>query len=84
MSQKSNRIEYYAPIALSTTKTLQINNEIEVDLDLRWADGMVGVIPMFESIEAAKKYAGADAEIMMFEGPPLEEADNVEETTKAE
>jgi len=30
----------------------------ELKLNLTWADGMVGVIPVFESNEAAKKYAG--------------------------
>jgi len=30
----------------------------ELKLNLTWAEGMVGVIPVFESNEAAKKYAG--------------------------
>jgi hypothetical protein len=62
---------------------LSINDEVEVELELKWADGMIGVIPMFDSLEAAKEYAGPDIEIMMFEGPSLEDADNVEKIPEA-
>ncbi len=80
----SDAMEYYAPITLATIRTLSIapsedaEESVEVDIELKWADGMIGVIPMFDSLESAKAYAGNNMEIMMFEGPPLKEADNVE------
>ena len=81
----SDTMEYYAPITLATTRTLSISpsedadEAIEVDINLTWADGMIGVIPMFDSLETAKAYTGDNMEIMMFEGPTLEEAENVEQ-----
>jgi len=80
----SNTVEYYAPIALTTTRALYIATSedteefVEVDVELKWADDMIGVIPMFDSLESAKAYAGNNVEIIMFEGPHLEEADNAE------
>ncbi len=33
----------------------------EHKLDLTWADGMIGVIPVFENEKAAKKYASGNS-----------------------
>ena len=37
---------------------------IEQEISLTWADGMVGVIPVFESREAAEKYADGKIPVM--------------------
>ena len=41
---------------------------IKTKLDLTWADGMVGAMPVFDSLEAAEKYANVKADILAFKG----------------
>ena len=85
----ADTVEYFVPITLASKRVVAISagedtESVELEIDMKWADGMVGVMPMFNSLEAAKAYAGPELEIMMFEGPPLEEAKNVEKTSEAE
>lgn len=81
----SEPVKYFAPITLATKRTIAISTErqhgeppIEADISLKWADGMIGVIPMFDNLADAQAYAGPTGEIMVFEGPTLKDADNVE------
>ncbi len=41
--------------------------ETKQPLNLTWADGMVGVMPIFKSYSAAKKYAGKNLDIVEFQ-----------------
>lgn len=41
---------------VETSRPLMVGDE-RVSLDITWADGMVGVLPVFESKEAARRYA---------------------------
>ena len=45
-------------------------------LDLTWADGMIGVLPVFKNKKAAKKYAGKNIEVLSFTVPKTEVADD--------
>lgn len=78
--------EYFVPITLASKRVVSISagkdtEPVEIEIDMKWADGMVGVMPMFDSLDAAKAYAG-EIEIMMFEGPALGDAKNVEKTNQ--
>ena len=85
----ADTVEYFVPITLASKRVVAISaggetEPVEIEIDMKWADGMVGVMPMFGSLEAARAYAGPEMEIMMFEGPALQEAKNVEKTTESE
>lgn len=41
--------------------------ELNFNLPLTWADGMIGVMPVFEDRESAEKYADDKLEITLFE-----------------
>lgn len=44
------------------------------DIKLTWADGMIGVAPVFESLEAAEKYTGGNCQITRIEVENEDEA----------
>ena len=48
-------------IVLGVEKQQHLN--IGIKLPLKWADGMVGVLPVFEDYKSAKKYAGKRLEV---------------------
>ena len=37
--------------------------EIPVSIDLSWSDGMIGVMPVFDTVENAERYAGKGIQI---------------------
>jgi hypothetical protein len=61
--------EYFAVGAIKTNTKISGTGlyEFEKDLDLKWADGMVGVIPVFETIEEAEAYSEDGASIIKLE-----------------
>ena len=42
----------------------QFGREETHDIELIWADGMIGVMPIFETEEAAKKYAAGKSVVI--------------------
>ena len=86
-------MDYYLPINLVqhrdiTLKALNEKDEVDdvtVPLDMTWANGMLGVMPLFSTLEEAKEYAGQTTEVLVFTGPMIkgfgdeqEEADNTD------
>jgi len=53
---------FYLVGALSKSHNVMIN-DFKTEIDLTFADGMVGVLPVFESLESAEKYADGEAQI---------------------
>ena len=52
--------QHYLVMALEKTRPLSIG----VSVDLIWADGMVGVCPVFGTKKAAQKYAGKNYTVL--------------------
>jgi len=49
--------EYYAVGGMEREKRIDLFGR-EVPIDLTWSKGMIGVIPVFETEEDAKRYVG--------------------------
>jgi len=83
-------MDYFLPINLVQQRdiTLKALNEegevddIELTLDMTWAKGMLGVMPLFRTLEAAKEYAGEAAEVLVFSGPMIKGFEDEQETDK--
>lgn len=56
-SERQAVVSFWGVEAIVKEHNLDISG-IEQKLDLTWADGMIGVLPVFESNKAARKYAG--------------------------
>jgi hypothetical protein len=56
---------YYVASCVIKSHDVELN-EMQLPLKLSWADGMVGVMPVFTNKKKAKKYAPASAEILTF------------------
>lgn len=59
----------YAVLILNKTAKIKVNNcypPLEDDINLCFADGMIGALPVFESYESAKEYA-PDGQILEIE-----------------
>jgi len=39
--------------------------DAKIDIDMKWAEGMIGVAPVFDSLEAAKKYGNGKHQILL-------------------
>ena len=50
-------MKVYLSDRVVTKKDVMVR-DIVVPLEMKWADGMIGVVPVFESKEAALQYAG--------------------------
>jgi len=89
----SEKMEYFLPINLVRERDVAIRvnknkdivddipedfEDLELTLSMTWAKGMLGVMPMFSSLEAAREYAGENTEILVFEGPVIEELEDEE------
>jgi len=51
----------YGVMGLCKKQTVKVNNcspILEAEINISWADGMVGAIPVFKDKESAVKYAG--------------------------
>jgi len=46
----------YILMAMKRAGTVQVGEQL-VEVPMVWADGMIGVIPVFETQEAAEKYS---------------------------
>jgi hypothetical protein len=58
---------YYLVGAVERTKSLEISGSIaKPSLDLEWADGMVGVCPVFSNYRKARKYANKRSKVFTF------------------
>ena len=47
--------EYHLPSVLKRNITVELNGQ-EIEFPLNWADGMLGAIPVFDTLENAEKY----------------------------
>ena len=65
----------YAISAVKTQHDVSIMGVIR-PMDLIWADGMIGVMPVFKNKKAAKKYAGKNIKVLSFTVPKTEAADD--------
>jgi len=73
-------VDYYMPINLVREREVRIlptDNAPEVEaitgkIDMVWTTGMLGVLPLFDTLENAKAYAGPTAEILVFNGPKID------------
>ena len=66
----------FAVLVLEESQHVGINafpKTIQQLLELKWADGMVGVIPVFQDRASAEKYAEGKAEVVEL----IMKADNV-------
>ena len=57
----------YLVMAISRKRPVNVNSafgDMEVDIELSWADGMVGCAPVFKDRESAENYAKRDAIIL--------------------
>jgi len=54
----------------------------QIPLKISWADGMIGAIPVFETIEEASKYAGNDTQLMKIQCEKIKEAVDESEILK--
>ncbi len=54
--EKTKNAKFFAVGVIESKHTVELYG-FEKKLHLIWADGMVGVIPVFENQDAAKKYA---------------------------
>lgn len=52
------KTNYMVMAVIKSTEVELKDLGLKQDLPLTWADGMVGVIPVFKDEESAKKYAG--------------------------
>lgn len=64
----------YAVGVLIESHKVRVNLDNSIDstlynLPLQWADGMVGIMPIFDNMESAQRYAG-DRPIIAFELEP--------------
>jgi hypothetical protein len=48
---------YYLVVEVVKTRTVTIGASVKADLEMSWADGMVGVCPIFTNKKAAKSYS---------------------------
>ena len=53
----------YAVMALKKSITVEVLG-MNRELDLTFAEGMLGCMPIFETEESAKEYAGEDFEVI--------------------
>lgn len=61
---------FYVVLAMSTKQTVKVNGcfpPLEQEIDLIFADGMIGALPVFDKKEDAEKYANG-AEIQEMQG----------------
>lgn len=56
----------YAVQVLQSKKDLSIGDQT-IPLEMSWADGMIGVMPVFDSLEAAEGYARDKYQIIELE-----------------
>jgi len=60
----------YVVLALSTKQKISVSNchpPLEQEITMCFADGMIGCLPVFDSMEAAEKYANGN-QIFEIEG----------------
>ncbi len=65
-STKKKTVTLYAVGAVEKDHAIDVFGK-ERKLDLTWADGMIGVMPVFDSEPAAKEYANDKFVILKFE-----------------
>lgn len=54
--------------AVTKSQEVEINgNGFKTKLELSWAEGMIGVMPVFDSLEAAVKYYGDNFKMLSFD-----------------
>lgn len=51
----------YMCTVLETKKDVNVFNSHVVPIDLKWADGMIGVMPVFDTQQHAEEYLGESA-----------------------
>jgi hypothetical protein len=59
--------EYFASGSIHFKHKVSLGGFGEQELPLTWADGMVGVMPVFETQEQAEAYAGENFPVVRFE-----------------
>lgn len=62
MKKKKSSIIYMA-MCLKESADVQIGN-MQQTLKMNWSDGMIGVLPVFDTAENARKYAGDKIQII--------------------
>ncbi len=57
--------KYFVLLSIATKRKIDVNSILCKEITMSWTDGMVGVLPVFDSLEKAKKYIGKkDIEIV--------------------
>jgi len=62
---------YYFVGAVLKQHPVDLGNLGEQDLPLIWADGMIGVMPVFDNYQDAKKYARNDFQIIQIKAETI-------------
>lgn len=58
--------EYYVPKYIEKTRSVEVFGQL-ANIDMSWADGMIGVLPVFDNELEAKRYSGDSGYIILKE-----------------
>ena len=67
---------YYMVMGIKSTHSANLKNAlgtiVEAEMDLVWADGMVGCMPVFCDFESALKYSDGHHQVVMITGETIQ------------